>query len=79
VVLLGSFNGVFVDDYFGFPAHGGPVRWTFHDAYFFADGELVRVRFGNDTLVVASELGARLDDQRLWIEPRSAAGAERDG
>lgn len=67
LLLRGHFEGTFTGDYFGFPAHGRPVRWEFRDLYRFdAHGRVDRIWFANDTLVVARQLGAIPLDERLW-------------
>jgi steroid delta-isomerase-like uncharacterized protein len=66
LVVFGDFTGTFAGDYVGFPAHGERVRWTARDVYTFRDGKIVHIDLINDTLTVARELGAKIDDPRLW-------------
>jgi hypothetical protein len=66
LVVFGDFTGTFAGDYIGFPAHGRRVRWTARDVYTFKDGKIVHIDLINDTLTVARELGATIEDPRLW-------------
>jgi hypothetical protein len=38
--------------------HGRPMSWRFHDIFEFEDGRIKRIWWGNDTLVVARQMGA---------------------
>ena len=67
LLVIGFFTGTMENDYWGFPAHGKRVRWEARDVYHFnGDGKIEEIWFANDTLTVARELGARVDDERLW-------------
>jgi predicted ester cyclase len=67
LLVCGFFTGTMAKDYWGFPAHGRKVRWEARDIYGFApDGTIDRIWLANDTLTVARELGAKIDDPRLW-------------
>jgi hypothetical protein len=66
LVVFGDFTGTLLGDYAGFPAHGKRVRWTARDVYTFKDAKIVHIDLINDTLTVARELGAKIDDTRLW-------------
>ncbi len=66
LLVCGFFTGTMKKDYWGFPAHGRRVRWEARDLYRFKDGKIDRIWYANDTLTVARELGAAIDDKRLW-------------
>lgn len=66
VAVRGEFRATFERDYFGVPAHGGRVRWPAHDIYEVRGGRIHRVWLGNDTLLVARQLGALPDDAGPW-------------
>lgn len=67
LLVCGFFTGTMEKEYCGFPAHGRKVRWEARDIYGFgSDGKIDRISLANDTLTVARELGAKIDDPRLW-------------
>lgn len=38
--------------------HGGRMSWRFHDIFEFENGKIKKIWWGNDTLVVARQMGA---------------------
>lgn len=57
VVVRGRFRGEFKHAFHGVEATGGGVTWRAHDIYRFERGQIVEAWFGNDTYVVAQEMG----------------------
>ena len=62
------FEGEFTGDQYGTAGSGRRVRWEFRDAYYFADGELVKMDWVNDTLTVALMTGLLDEDPRPGTE-----------
>lgn len=66
VVVCGDFTGTFTDQYLGIPSHNERVRWAARDIYEFSGSKIVRILFANDTLTVARQLRALVDDAVPW-------------
>lgn len=66
LILCGFFEATFSHAYWGFEPTGQRVRWEARDIYRFRDGLIDHIWWANDTLTVARELGADVDDERLW-------------
>jgi predicted ester cyclase len=64
IVLFGHFEGNFTGDQYGVSGGGRPIRWEFRDAYYFKNGEIVKMDWVNDTLTVAVMTGLLEKDPR---------------
>jgi hypothetical protein len=64
IVLFGHFEATFTGDQYGTDGHGRDIRWQFRDAYYFENGEIVRIDWVNDTLTVALMTGLIEEDPR---------------
>lgn len=64
IVLFGHFQGEFNGSQYGVEGRGRQIRWEFRDAYYFKDGELVKMDWVNDTLTVALMTGLLENDPR---------------
>lgn len=64
IVLFGHFEARFTGSQYGTDGGGRPIRWQFRDAYYFEDGQLVKIDWVNDTLTVALMTGLLEKDPR---------------
>jgi len=69
LLVCGIFSGTLAGDHAlydtDFAAHNKRVRWEARDIYRFRGDKIDRIWFANDTLAVAREMGAPVEDFRL--------------
>ena len=58
VTLDAIYNGVFVADYKGIPAHGKPVSWRIRDMFKVENNQITCIWYAGDTLQMLQSLGA---------------------